>query len=381
MKYCPKCGHFVNSNTSSCPKCGYNSPKKTVSLSSKTKTGIGIASIIALTLVIFLLIPPEDENDDSQSVNIKTELEKLDVENLPQSYDQFAQFALKQVNEDRKKHGVMPVSLGNNSAAQNHADDMLHTKYFSHWNSNGVKPYVTYTLLGGRGYVAENIANTFSKCPTFNCIPTVFDPFEQIENLHYGMMYDDAESNWGHRDTIIDPYPTHVNFGISYDKDNFYFVQHFETIIIEWSKIELQKNKLEMVGKLSDSYSIAQFEIFSDDAPKQLSEQELNQKSPYNQNYYDRGKLVGMILEPPQSNIYYEECEVQKIIITDDLGNTECIYYKIFDNHNKLSNYIDISVDVSNWLELDGVHTLYVVLGNEQNEPVVAASITLEHLQ
>lgn len=363
MKFCPKCGYFVNSNTSSCPKCGYNSPKKPISLSFRTKTGIGIASLIGLSLVIFLLIPPEETNDSSKY------------------YGPFVQFALKEVNEDRKKHGVIPVSLGNNSAAQNHAGDLLQVNYFSHWNSNGVKPYVTYTLHGGKGYVAENIANTFSECPTLNCIPAIFDPYKEIERLHYGMMYDDAASNWGHRDTIIDPNHNYVNFGIAFDNDNFYFVQHFETILIEWSKIEIQKNKLKMIGKLPDDFSISHFEIFSDDAPKQLSGQELNQKSPYDQNYYDRGTLASMILEPPPTYSFYEECDIQKIMITDDLGNTECIYYEIYDNYSTLSNQIDISVEVSKWLELDDVHTLYVVLLNEHNEQIVATSITLEYLQ
>ena len=32
------------------------------------------------------------------------------------------------------------------------------SKYFSHWNTDGVKPYVTYTQHDGRAYVKENIA-------------------------------------------------------------------------------------------------------------------------------------------------------------------------------------------------------------------------------
>ena len=378
MKFCPKCGYFVNSNTNSCPKCGYIT-KKIVPQGSRTKTGVVIASIVVLILGIFLLTSQDDEN--SQLVVSNSSMQTQDIQNLPKSHEEFVQFALNLVNDDRKKHGVLPVSLGNNSAAQNHANDMLQTKYFSHWNSDGVKPYVTYTFFGGRGGVAENIATTFSTCPTFNCIPTVFDPYNEIETLQYGMMYDDAASNWGHRDVIIDPNNTQVNFGIAFDNENFYFVQHFETNIIEWTKIELVITELKMVGKLPDEFSIAQIGIFSDANPKPLSGKTLNEESPYNQNFYDQGKLVGMILEPPQTNSYYEECDVQKISFTDELGNMECIYYEIYNNHSNLSNYIDIFVDVSYWLELDGVHTLNVVLSNEQNESVVATSITLEYLQ
>jgi len=301
MKFCPKCGYFVNSNTNSCPKCGYNI-KKIVSQGSRTKTGVVIASIVVLILVIYLLVPQSDNFENSQLVSSNFSKQKLDTQNLPKSHDQFVQFALKLVNDDRKKHGVLPVSLGNNSAAQNHADDMLQTKYFSHWNSEGVKPYVTYTFFGGRGNVAENIANTFSECPTFNCIPSVFDPYKEIERLHYGMMYDDAGSNWGHRDTIIDPNHTHVNLGIAFDNDNFYFVQHFETIIIEWTKIELVNTELKMVGTLPDGFSIEQIQIFSDVNPKPLSGKILNEELPYKQNFYEKGTLEVLNSKPPPKN-------------------------------------------------------------------------------
>ena len=274
----------------------------------------------------------------------------------------------------------MPVDLGNNSAAQKHVDDSLEFDYFSHWNSEGVKPYVTYTLFGSTGYVAENISYFFTECPTSNCISSVVDPFKNIENLHYMMMYDDASSNWGHRDTIIAPYHTHVNFGISYDNDKFYFAQHFETNIIEWDKIELTDAELEMEGKLPTGFSMTQIEIYVDKNPTTLSGKTLNQESPYNQNYYDRGELVGMFLESPPANSFYEECDVGKIFITDELGNTNCTSYVIFDNNSAHSNEIDISVDVSEWLESNGVHTLYVVLNNANNERVDVTSITLEYL-
>src|SRR6185312_4936597 len=141
------------------------------------------------------------------------------------------QYALKVVNRDRIDHGLHPVVLSQMSSAQNHADDMLSIGYFSHWNSNGVKPYVTYTKLGGRGDVDENISITTSYCPSSQCIPYSFDPFKQIHDREYGMMYNDAKSNWGHRDNILNPEHTDVSFGIAYDNDKFYFVEHFENNI------------------------------------------------------------------------------------------------------------------------------------------------------
>jgi len=85
-------------------------------------------------------------------------------------------YALKIVNDDRKANGLGPVALSNIQSAQNHANDQLALKYFSHWNSDGVKPYVVYTKLGGRGNVAENNYYTYSYCPTSNCLENIYDP-------------------------------------------------------------------------------------------------------------------------------------------------------------------------------------------------------------
>lgn len=379
MKFCPRCGYFINGKKT-CSKCGYNSVKPLPSRILSSKTGI-VVSLIAVVVILFATLISTNNFEDSQLVDSDTEFEvPSDVQTPMKSNNTLIQFALELVNDDREKHGVLPVKLGNNSAAQKHADDSLEFDYFSHWNSEGVKPYVTYTLFGGRGNVAENISYSFTECPASNCIPSVVDPFKKIENLHYMMMYDDASSNWGHRDTIIAPYSTHVNFGIAYDNDKFYFAQHFETNIIEWDKIELANTELEMVGKLPDGFSVTQIEIYVDKNPTTLSGKTLNQESPYNQNYYDRGELVGIFLEPPLANSFYEECEVGKIILTGELGNTNCIDYVIFNNNSAHSNEIDISVDVSKWLESNGLHTLYVVLNNADNERVDATSITLEYL-
>ena len=61
------------------------------------------------------------------------------------------QYALQVVNADRQANGLNPVALSSIGSGQNHADDQLNIGYLSHWNSNGVKPYVTYTIFGGRG--------------------------------------------------------------------------------------------------------------------------------------------------------------------------------------------------------------------------------------
>src|SRR5437899_8427541 len=222
----------------------------------------------------------------------------------PPAKKELYQYALRVVNEDRKTHGVGPVVLSNIESAQNHADDMLNSGYFSHWNTDGVKPYATYTKLEGRGEVDENISYVMAHCLAANCFANSFDPFKEINDTEYSMMYDDASSNWGHRDNIINPDHTRVNFGIAYNSQRFYFVEHFENDIVDWKITQLNGNQLHLVGQIPSGYLLDHIEVFLDPSPKPLSSEDLNGMPPYNAGYYDQGELAGVILPQLTGNYY-----------------------------------------------------------------------------
>ena len=310
----------------------------------------------------------------SQSVQSTTESLKPKP---PSTKEELYQYALQVINKDRKSHGVAPVILSDTPSAQNHADDMLNAKYFSHWNTNGVKPYVTYTKLGGKGDVAENISYVEAHCLSGNCYFNSFDPFKQINDSEYRMMYDDAKSNWGHRDNIIDPNHTHVNLGISYDNERFYFVENFENNIVNWDNMQMIGNQLHLVGEIPSGYSVQQIEIFSDPSPKVLNGQDLDSLAPYNAGHYDQGDFAGIIVPQLGAGYYYPECAKGKTTISSSTGQ-QCIDYTTFVNTS--SNGIDISVDVSKWMG-SGLHTIYVDLKKPNGEQVGATSLTLEYLK
>ena len=113
---------------------------------------------------------------------------------------------------------------------------MLDHEYFGHWWKDGRKPYMVYTQTGGRSYVAENVAVDGwtnerwdeEDCDFFlvNCV--VPEPDEAVERAEWGMMYDDAQSNWGQRDNILGSTHRLVNLGIAWNERQTIFVQHFE---------------------------------------------------------------------------------------------------------------------------------------------------------
>lgn len=131
-------------------------------------------------------------------------------------------FSLALVNKDRTADGVSAVELGRNPAAQMHADEMAAHCHLSHWWLDGRKPYMVYSQTGGKSYADENAAMQWST----SCSPQSME--SAVQSLHYGMMHDDAASDWGHRRNILNPAHRAVNFGVAASCGCVAFVQHFE---------------------------------------------------------------------------------------------------------------------------------------------------------
>ncbi|MFQ5440431.1 MAG: CAP domain-containing protein [Nitrosopumilaceae archaeon] len=328
----------------------------------------------------FLIKTPQpievESSSDLQPLESKKKVdlfENYDIDEQ-QSMQELITFALEKINDDRLEHGLTPVKLGNNQAAQDHVENMMDFEYFSHWNSDGVKPYVTYTKYDGKAYVKENIAASW--CEGFSC---KMNPSELIEKFQYLMVYDDAESNWGHRDNILDPNHTLVNIGLAWNNNNFYFAQHFETKLIDFKKLSFSDDKiLRMTGKIQDNYTLKSINLFKDDTPLFLTGNDLESNSPYNQNFYNPGTLAGILINEPKLFEFYDECQNGKIPIIS--GDQEmCLPYETFGKIND-QNSFEIAVDLSKIVDGYGIHTMYINLENPNGEGVIATSITLEYL-
>ena len=99
-----------------------------------------------------------------------------------------------------------------------------------------MKPYMVYSVTGGKSYVSENSSWSGwtlrqwqeENCDSFLVRCHVPSPREAIEELHWSMVYDDADSDWGHRDNILDEFHRIVNIGIAANGRRVTFIQHFE---------------------------------------------------------------------------------------------------------------------------------------------------------
>ena len=248
---------------------------------------------------------------------------------------ELVEYALQIINEDRKKFDLQPVTLSENQAAQIHAEDMLKTRTISHWMTNGEKPYMTYTRLGGTGSVSQNIAT--SSCSGYGCST---DPISQITSSEYNMMYDDASSNWGHRDNILRPYHTHVSIGISFNDNFFVMVQNFEdNYLISENPISATGNHVSINSDLK-SGSITNIGIFYDSLP--TPELYLQHR---NDGYYELGDNVAVVVQPPPPNSYYDQPSGYKLIEADRWND---------------GNSVVIDFDLSSVLTIPGVYTVGV---------------------
>ncbi|HVT62255.1 MAG TPA: hypothetical protein VHD33_02055 [Legionellaceae bacterium] len=181
--------------------------------------------------------------------------------------------------------------------------------------TNGEKPYMTYSRLGGQGDVTQNVAMVgdmayYRDCTSGDYICDPVEPFKEIDHLEYGMMYDDTICcDDGHRDNILGPYHTHVSIGIAYDNYTFVLVQNFENIYItpqspsdQTPIMQFADGELTIQGKMMTAqfspllYHSNTITIFYDPLPT-ADEYELHKMD----NHYGDGKYVACVLQELQT--------------------------------------------------------------------------------
>lgn len=138
------------------------------------------------------------------------------------------------------------VVLGGNPAAQMHAEDMRENCFFAYWGSDGTKPYMRYTLVGGTQY-SRYIINGANYCPSGSDKYTKQSLEADVKEAMDGLM-----NSSGNRQNVLSPHNTKVNLGFSYSKPNLWVVQEYETDYIEFNEVPTIKDD----GKLSFSASV-----------------------------------------------------------------------------------------------------------------------------
>lgn len=206
------------------------------------------------------------------------------------------------INASRINAGVPPVELGDNIAAQLHAESALANCFSSHWGIDGLKPYMRYSLAGGYQTNGENGHGSDY------CIKSS-DGYKAIHSVKQEI--DDAMEGWmdspGHRRNILDRQHKKVNIGLAWDRYNFLAYQHFEGDYVEYDELP----SLDADGVLSISGATKNgvrfgsnrdlgIQIYFDPPPHELT------RGQVSRTYcYDSGRQVAALREPLTGNSHW----------------------------------------------------------------------------
>ncbi len=212
------------------------------------------------------------------------------------------EYALKLINDARTVAGLDQVTLDDNSAAQSHAEDMRANCFLSHWGTDGLKPYMRYTLAGGEQYSAENLSGN-GYCPT--------DPHRYIAksikaDLDEAM--DGLMGSSGHRQNILDPHHRKVGIGISYQRPNLWLAQLFVGDYVRYTaKPVIENGTLTLTGTLTNGAAARMdddlgIQIYFDPPVKELTRGQLIRTYSYG-----RHTLVAALRPPLDAGWFYTE--------------------------------------------------------------------------
>jgi hypothetical protein len=399
---CNKCNNRFRAFIQFCPQCGSQNPaynndihhssvefkKNKVSV---RKTAIIIVVVVAIIGVVVAWNISTTKNNDNNNNSIFTNQfhyhilkpKPLDLEKQSKfevndnDNNNLRQYALKKINEDRVKFNLSPVELSQNKAAQIHAEELLKTRMVSHRTTDGMKPYMRYSIYNGTGYMVQNIEaggydnTTLNKCKNHILLLCAkINPYKEIDVSEWNMIYNDTICcGNGHKHNILGKYHTHVSIGIAYDNTYFAIVQNFENNYIKFDKSFLQDDNnnnnndkhiiIQMSGTLlkSNTY-FDNIEVFYDETPTPLVYRQHKDDMSYT-----LGEFIATIVKPPPLFSYYKQPSGYTLIQAD----------KLLTNGQSF----DIRFDFSPVLKMEGVYTIVVYVEDDNKNLFPASSYSI----
>jgi len=308
----------------------------------------------------------------------------------PPDYATLANYTLGLINEERASFGQGPVALSSVPSGQQHADSMAYYGYFSHWDNQGYKPYMRYTLLGGMGGVTENIALNYCSTPSPGTAQPASAPcsVQTVENAinasEWGMMNNDTVCcGNGHRTNILEPLHNRVSLGIAYNSTAVYLVEDFEDSYISSGSLQLFAGVVSLNGSIAQvdpgwlkTTLGAEITVYYDPTPSSISLSalapspscgqfsELNESASCQyQGAYNPGTEVSTVFAP---------CPAQETCSAGSAGNFT--YAETW--HLKSSNFgIVFSISGLESAHGNGVYTFYLWPEGRAPEPITSLSV------
>lgn len=254
------------------------------------------------------------------STPVNAPLSPSPVTEDPQELEELRGYMLGLINTDRERYGLSPVSLGDNSAAQQHAEDKLVHEYGSHWGRDGLTPYMRYTLTGGFNYEAENGSDPLRLVEGIRYRRE--RPRDSLKDVQEGLM-----NSPGHRMNILNPWHKKVNLGIACDDFSCSVVQQFEGDYVEFSeKPRITNGTLRFNGELKEGFVLRGVQVWYHQPPHPLSLGQLDSTYSYNTGQqpatFLREPLTGRSYYPDSTTSYIWEAGIDPYSLDPNIPRT-----------------------------------------------------------
>ena len=222
-------------------------------------------------------------------------------------------YALSLINQSRTNAGLNELTLDSSPVAQFHAEDMTAHCTRGHWGSNGMKPYMRYTLAGGEQYSAENVF-AIDFCPDDLDQYALETPREQID-----FAMDRFLNSPGHRQNILNPHHRKVGIGLTYRAPTIWFVQLFVGDYIEYeTKPTIDSGILTLSGQFKNRAHFPEgsliLTIYYDPPLQPLTQGQLSRTY-----CYGNGKPIARLRPPLEPGSSYTTDE-----ITIEISSKQC---------------------------------------------------------
>ena len=210
-------------------------------------------------------------------------------------------YMLKLINAERAKAGVPTVTMGENPAAQLHANTSNEHCFISHWGRNGLKPYMRYTLTGD---YQSNGENAYSRQSCYGETAGRYIQWDLESEVTKAVR--DWMKSPGHRDNMLQEHWRKVNIGIAYGHRGINMYQHFAGDYVSFNRHPaINGNTLQMSGTTRNGIALRQNDnlvvtVSYDQPPRELTLGQLLRTK-----CYGLGTGIAGIRPPPEKHQFY----------------------------------------------------------------------------
>ena len=204
---------------------------------------------------------------------------------------------VEQINKDRAAHGLKPVEYAPelSRAADAHCEEMLREAYSSHWNREGLKPYMRYSRAGIRDNTSENVAAYWCT----GCNVNLQKLLPEALGSHRRFMEEQPPLD-GHRKSILEPAHTHVGIGLAYNETGFRMIELFAdryATLDELPQAARLNQNFRVSGRVTaKGYELMAVSVFYEPLPQPMTLAQLKATYSYSlpdEERVERPSLVG----------------------------------------------------------------------------------------